>query len=965
MTRSTVTQAVARCSVGLSAGATQVAVGTEALHLSRSERTVLASIALFHPDGVSADDLVELLWDDAPPATAGRSLHNHLARIRRRAPGLIHRHELGYVLAGDVDLVIDHADGLRLAPELPDSPAVERRRLMLAGRDRPAHVPVGHELVDGDPTAMLPALRAAVEVDPYDERAWFRLIAVLASWHGRDAGLVEADRAARSLASCGLEPGRRLRDLERLVRDGERDIARLITDRSRWSPPAHAAATAVPGMHAHIEWLAGLLDPDGTVHVQVNGPRGSGKSALVDLLALRAQRLGAVVRAMYGCSFDGLPLPLTGSWQARRRRVVLLDDVDRLGRATIRSLTQILSDATAAEGPLLIVSTCRRPMSVAGIDGVHGVTDHRIVLTAPDEPPEPVASTVEHRSFDPAVRRVLRILAISDLAIHHDDIDAMVPGPTSRRRAVLRTGLVRDRHETGHWTIVDDARAAVTAELDEEEIATLHRVLAAAPFDHDDETVRDRRRARHAVAVAGIDPAGAADALSVAAEQAGSSFDHRAAAALFDRASEVVEPFDAERSAWLRVSAGRALLSCGDLEGLDVLERVVDRALADGHRAVAARAVHAFCRLGPSSSAGVVDTRAAALADHVMRDMTDHADRSDHAEHVDHADRALVAGALAMVHVFGGDPDYCRRRFREALTAAEASHRDDVLGEVLPFAYLALAAPEDLAEREAIAERLSGLADRLDRSDVRWEAAHLRFSNQLQRGDPGCRVAAADLVAAAAGRHEVSREWEMAYVRATVAHLDGRLDDAEAEITASLGIAGAVGATRAMAVYGSVVLACRMAQDRVHELAPTIEAIAAEQPLVTAWQAPLALAAATVGDRAAAAAAFDRLVGGGDRLPRDCTYTAALTMLGEAAARLGDADRVTAAIDLLAPWSGRWAWTGTCAFGPIDLTLARLAEARGDGVGALGAGVAALRSAATMRSPRLAEQAAELVLRHA
>lgn len=800
-------------------------------------------------------------------------------------------------------------------------------------------------------------MRATVDADPYDERSWFRLIAVLTAVRGREAGLVATDEATRTLASCGLELGRRLRDLERLVRDGERDIERLVTDRSRRSRPPEASTAAV--LHEHVEWLMTLLDTDVPTHVQIHGPSRSGRSALADLAAIRAQRLGAATRTLAGCDFGGLPLPLSGAWLPRRRRVVIVDGVDRVGPATRRSLAATLAAAVAVDGPLLIVSTARHPEPNPWIDDLRGVDSHRLEVpawpaTATDLADERPGGGWLGGGATDAVRRTLQVLAVSELAVHRDDLATVVPGAPATRRAVLGTGVVRDRHDNGWWTLDDqDVRQAIVADLGGAGAARLHAELAAVTFVHDDDTTGTRRRARHALAAAGMHPAAAVDALAAAAEQARSVLDHQAAAALFDRASDVAAPVDPARSSGLSVETGRALLAAGDLAGLDVLERVSDQALAAGLPAVAAAAAHAFCRLGPSSSAGIVDARAAALADRVLVHLRDP------------ADRALVAGATTMVHVFAGDPDHCRRHFRDALAAADECGRHDVLAEVLPFAYLTLAAPEDLDEREAIAGQLRGLADQLDRPDVRWEAAHLQFSNQLQRGDPACRSSAAKLVAIAAEADEATREWQMAYVRATVAYLDARLADAEAEITASLDIAGAVGPTRAMAVYGSVLLACRLAEGRVAELAPMVRDIAREQPLVPAWQAPLALAAATVGDRSVAAAAFDGLVGAGDRLPRDCTYTAALTMLGEAAALLGDHPRVDTAVDLLTPWSGRWSWTGTCTFGPIDLTLARLAEARGDVEGALRAAVAALRSAADMRSPLVAGSAADLVVRHA
>ena len=576
-------------------GPTTVVADGGPCSLSPAETKIVAALALFHPDSVDAVDLQAFVWGRHPPASARSSLHNHVARIGRRFPSMIRRRTDGYGFSEAVDVQLsDQGDPLSdigcgddptslpslgpICPELPSGELVDKRRTEQERLLRAAAAArLDRRLTTDDPISTLPDLRAAAERDEFDERAWFRLAATTAAVFGRDAALSVVDEASRTLASCGLEPGRRLSDLERLVRDGERDLDRLMTDRSRVEHRPERTTIVATELHERADEVLGHIDGEDPAHVRIHGPPRSGRSALVDLLAVRAERAGVSVCNMLGASFDGLPLPVVGRWQPRRRRLLIIDDIDLIGDATRRSLAAMVDAAVRAAAtdrlPLLVVST-----------------------------------------------------------------------------------------------------------------------------------------------------------------------------------------------------------------------------------------------------------------------------------------------------------------------AVEQSR-------------------------------------------------------------------------------ETAREWEMAYVRATVAHLDGRLAEAEEEITASLDLAAAVGSSRALAVYGSVLLAGRFAEDRVHELAPSIEAIAAEQPLVSAWQAPLALAAAVTGAHARAAELFDRLVADRDELPRECSYTAALVMLGEAAARLGRTERSARALELLEPWAGRWAWTGTCSFGPIDLTLARLAESSGNRQDARRWGASALRSAAAMRSPILADRAARLVLR--
>jgi DNA-binding SARP family transcriptional activator len=965
-----------RLRVTIGPGPTNVTADGRPCPLSRAETGIVAALALLHSDPVTPTDLRMLLWGANPPASARSSLHNHLSRLRRRIPGAIDRGPDGYVLSDGVVVELRHiavpppgdAQSTDLVarqpicPELAASEWVDQRRSDLERRLQVADLSrLDRRLSEGDPVGALAELRSAVERNTFDERAWFRLVATTAATDGRGAALSLVVEATRALASSGLEPGRRLRDLERLVRDGERDLERLLSDRSR-ADRAPSPVFDRAAMDARVDDVLGHLDDDSPTHVRIHGPQRSGRSTLLDLIAVRARRAGVSVRTMLGTDFGGLPVPVVGQWQPRRRRLLVVDDIDLLAPDSWQSLAQLLADAAAAgtdDGlPLLVVSTetdaiggSRPERSIAGLVNI----DVELRATNPGRARS--SSDVGESSMalpDPAslARRVLEILAISDIPVHVADLAAVAPGAAPVVASMSIDGWIRDRFGDDRWSLGDaPTRAAVLEALTPDDLLALHHQLATAPFATDDPTARARRIARHAAAAVQLDRVGAVAALQAAAEQARLSFDHHAAAALFERAAAVAEVSDRQRSLSARIAAGRARLAAGSTAGLDELEAVADRALALGLLRPAALATHAFCRLGPASTAGVVDDRAVQLIRRVM-------------PHLDTAgDRALVGAAATMVHVLTDDVEHCRQLFDQALGAADESGDDDVLAEVLPFAYLSRAAPEDLELRERLAGQLAEVAERLDRPDSRWEALHLRFSNELQRGDPSIRSTAQRLADVAAESRDTTRDWEMAYVHATVAHLDGRLVDAEDEITASLALAGAVGPNRAMAVYGSVLLACRLDEDRVDELAPSIEAIAADQPLVLAWQAPLALAAASTGSVDQAAEAFDRLVGEADRLPRECNYTAALVMLGEAAARLGCSERAARAIELLLPWSGRWAWTGTCSFGPIDFTLARLAESTGDRSAARHWGTAALQSAAVMRSPLLADRSARLVLR--
>ena len=63
--------------------------GTDGVSLRPKERAVVAALAFVHPHPLDADGVAQLVWDVDVPATARKSIHNHVVRLRRAAPGLV------------------------------------------------------------------------------------------------------------------------------------------------------------------------------------------------------------------------------------------------------------------------------------------------------------------------------------------------------------------------------------------------------------------------------------------------------------------------------------------------------------------------------------------------------------------------------------------------------------------------------------------------------------------------------------------------------------------------------------------------------------------------------------------------------------------------------------------------------------------------------------------------------------
>src|SRR4051794_6504206 len=253
---------------------------------------------------VPADRLVDDLWAGA--ATRRNTLQSKVARLRRALgdPALVSSGDGGYTLvvepetvdalrvlrdavaasrrleAGDDRQAADVAEaalglfGGAVLPSAGDWAAPQRSRLEEA-RMQLAETHFAARLRLGD--AVIGELEAAVAAHPYQEELWALLITALYR-AGRQADALAAYRRARTRLAddLGLEPGRRLADLERQVLD--RDPGLAGAERAPAAGNLPSLATALVGRDDEIAALSDLLE--GTRLVEVVGPGGIGKTAV-------------------------------------------------------------------------------------------------------------------------------------------------------------------------------------------------------------------------------------------------------------------------------------------------------------------------------------------------------------------------------------------------------------------------------------------------------------------------------------------------------------------------------------------------------------------------------------------------------------------------------------------------------------------------------------------------------------
>ncbi len=378
---------------------------------------------------------------------------------------------------------------------------------------------------------------------------------------------------------------------------------------------------------------------------------------------------------------------------------------------------------------------------------------------------------------------------------------------------------------------------------------------------------------------------------------------------------------------------------------------MVDAAKANGDLDQAALAGLEWCRLGVAAGAGSFDAHRLGVLDALSAITTEP------------AQRAQLGAAAAMVLSLADQPDELRHRFDAAADAAEESGDPDVLADVLPLTYMSLPAHSDSAVRLSHADRLVELAATTGRADAHWEALQLRYSTQIMLGDPAFRSTLAELEHVAGNLHEQARMWEMHFIRSNVAIIDGDLAAARRLVDESLAFVDMVNEERVAAVFGAHHLVAALVDGTVDTFVDTVRQLANEQPGIGAWRAALAAAAAAAGFADEALDALHHVVGDGStNLRLDPTYTAGLIALGEAAASVGAVAPIREVESLLDPLAGRWSWSGSCTFGPIDLTRARLALAAGDRERAESIATDALATTADMRAPLFSRLATDVLV---
>lgn len=421
--------------------------------------------------------------------------------------------------------------------------------------------------------------------------------------------------------------------------------------------------------------------------------------------------------------------------------------------------------------------------------------------------------------------------------------------------------------------------------------------------------------AAHAVAAEDIAPLEMAEYVVRAAQEATCRGAHRDAADWYERAIERAEqagPPGARTAVASAIALADALRLAGDADHGDRLLAAAEAAVALGDGDLVGEATFALLQLGESSDSGELHDRAIAFTERTRHLVTD--------RHLG----ACIDAAASLAHSLTGDADRCRRLF---LAATEAATEEQTRRAVLPFAYLALGHPRDAAQRASLAEELLALGRGADDPVAVFEGLQQSFSVAIQRADGvALRQHLTEMESLVDRVGDVGRRWALMYQQAALAHIDGRLDEADALAADALTLFSPVSPGRAIAAYGGQLLGLHVVRGTVAELTDSLRSMVADAPNIPAWNAALALALVDTDPAEAAHYAQVALQNTID----DFVWLAGNLFGGRAAAAVSDhLDRAVLEEyrDRLAPYSGTCCWQGTCSYGPVDTTLALIARA--------------------------------------
>ncbi len=398
------------------------------------------------------------------------------------------------------------------------------------------------------------------------------------------------------------------------------------------------------------------------------------------------------------------------------------------------------------------------------------------------------------------------------------------------------------------------------------------------------------------------------------------------AIAQLERALELLsfEPADESRHIELLIALGRCAMQASDtIKGRAAFADAVRRSRATGNVGGLIRGA-----LGMQQSAGF-----AGMADPVLVDVLESA--LVVCADADNPFRPYLLMALTAALYFSADRHRCTALSDEALALARRGGDTSALAAALLIRHMTLLGLGDPRERMALADEALALPTDplLLQTIVRGHVS--RVLDLLELADVSAAERHTEQFAMLAEAwHLPAARWHAGVLRATLAHMAGRLDDALRLAVEALGMRrDAQDVTIAqMFVVQCAMHARETGRDGAH-IEAQIAAFAQDFPAVPAWRCFLNLLRVETGREAEARADVDALAAVGfASIPEDLNFLPTLVTLAETVACLGDADRAAVLYPKLLPFADRCVvvslWASAC-LGSVQRYLGLLAATMG------------------------------------
>jgi DNA-binding SARP family transcriptional activator len=244
---------------------------------------------------------------------------------------------------------------------------------------------------------------------------------------------------------------------------------------------------------------------------------------------------------------------------------------------------------------------------------------------------------------------------------------------------------------------------------------------------------------------------------------------------------------------------------------------------------------------------------------------------------------------------------------RQALRMARRLDDKATIADVLASTHWVTHGPDALHESLTLAAELGRVADECGNRLLRALAHRRLLDHHLELGDIEAVERELDaLQRLAETRTERYVVWVLKVLRASYAHLGGRLAECEALAHDALAHRFEGNDESAAQKFAIQMVSVRREQGRLDKLVDTVEDLATHFPQVDSWRCALAYIYAQLECMTQARRELDRLAHGGfSAMPRDASWLPNLSTLSEVVVFLGDAPRAQLLYELLLPYADR------------------------------------------------------------